>query len=214
MDSQKSNNNEEKTYKVKLAFVGDSGVGKTCIIKRYIQNTFSDQTQTNLGEYADKILNIGKTKINLNIWDTAGQEKFRSFGKLFYKDAYIICLVYDITCKKSFENLKNIWYQDVKQNGEAFTVLAIVGNKADCFLEEQVKEKEAREFASKEKAFFTITSAKTGDGVDKLFENVCKMYLDPDFLNKINDINSDRLRASFKIVKQEKRPKGWCCLLP
>ena len=209
MEKQKNKKGEKvvKNHQVKIAFIGDSGVGKTCIIKRFIENVFTDRTQTNVGEYTEKIVNVKNNTIKLNIWDTAGQEKFRSCGKLFYKDAYIICLVYDITCKITFENLKNIWYEDLKQYGELYKILAIVGNKGDCYLEEQVDEKEAKDFAKNENALFAITSAKTGDGIEELFENLCNMYLDPDFLNKLAN------KSSFKINEEEKKnnEQHSCC---
>ena len=87
-----------------------------------------------------------------------------------------------------------------------------MGNKGDCYTEEEVSEKDARDFALKEKALFAITSAKTGDGIDKLFENACGMYLDPNFLKKINNMTVDRYRTmSFRLNKQEQKAKGGCC---
>ena len=97
--------------------------------------------------------------VPINIWDTAGQEQYRSLGRLFYKDSRIVILVYDITSKESFLDIKNLWYNDLTTYGEKYTVTALVGNKSDCYLKEEVEEKEAREYAKEIKAhfFFSIS---------------------------------------------------------
>ena len=107
---------ENKGDNVKVALLGSSGVGKTCIIKRYTEDSFDENSVTTAGaSYSQKILNVEGKSIQLDLWDTAGQEKYRSLGRRFYKDAYIICLVYDITNATTFEELKNNWYKDLKE---------------------------------------------------------------------------------------------------
>lgn len=105
----------------KVVLLGDSGVGKTCIISRYISGTFDSFSQsTNGASYASKVIkyeNLNK-QISLEIWDTAGQEKYKSLAKFFYKDASVVILVYDVTSKQSFENLKSYWYEQLKIHGE------------------------------------------------------------------------------------------------
>ena len=106
-----------KTCKVVL--LGESGVGKTCIIARFINNTFEDNIISTTGaSYAGKNMTFdefhGKT-IKFEIWDTAGQEKYRALTKIFYKDAGVAILVYDITRKESFEEIKNYWYNQIKE---------------------------------------------------------------------------------------------------
>ena len=104
----------------KVVLLGDSGVGKTCIISRYISGTFESNTaSTNGASYASKIVKyekLGKT-LSLDIWDTAGQEKYKALTKFFYKDAAVAILVYDITRKESFDSLKNYWYSQLQENG-------------------------------------------------------------------------------------------------
>ena len=117
-------------------------------------------------------MDIDSKRIQLDLWDTAGQEKYRSLGKRFYKDAYIICLVYDITTGSSFENLKSVWYKDLKDYGEKYKVLAVVGSKSDMFEKEEVKEEEASEYAKSIGATFMLTSAKTGANIELLFEMI------------------------------------------
>ena len=103
---------------VKAVLLGESGVGKTCIIARFINNTFDNDNFTTTGaSYAGKTMifdEFGGKKIRFEIWDTAGQEQYRSLTKIFYKDAAAAILVYDITRKGSFYALKNYWYDQVK----------------------------------------------------------------------------------------------------
>ena len=105
-----------KTTKVVL--IGDGGVGKTCIISRFISNEFDKEVESTDGaSYGTKELELPKLnkKINLDIWDTAGQERYKSLTKFFYKDAQIIIMVYDITKKLTFENIKNQWYKEIQE---------------------------------------------------------------------------------------------------
>ena len=100
----------------KAILVGDPGVGKTCIINKYIKGTFNDDEPSTMAtSYTEKniLLKDSGESIKFNIWDTAGQERFRSLGKIFYKDANAAILVYDITSKKSFDEIKNYWYNEI-----------------------------------------------------------------------------------------------------
>ena len=103
----------------KVILVGESGVGKTCIIVRFVSEEYKEETISTTGaSYASKIIEFAdyKKSLQFQIWDTAGQEKYRGLTKLFYKDAKIVILVYDITRRKSFEEIKNYWYNQIKEN--------------------------------------------------------------------------------------------------
>ena len=147
----------------------------------------------------------------------AGQEKFRSLGKNFYKDAFIILLVYDITLKESFENLKKIWYVEVMQNGEEKPLLAIVGNKSDQYEEENiVNEEEARQFANEIKGIFQLVSAKTGDNIENLFNILLDSFFKLKFPDKIKEYA--KRRNSSKLIddknnknKDNIQKKKKCC---
>ena len=117
MKKEEDDDNNKKTIKVVL--VGESGVGKTCIISRFITNKFNnDEISTDYASFATKTLsfNDNKKKIKFDVWDTAGQEIYRSIGKIFYNDAKVVILVYDISNKKSFIEIKNYWYESIKEN--------------------------------------------------------------------------------------------------
>ena len=124
--------NEEKEG-IKIALVGDSGVGKTCIISKYKDDIFNENKVEIDGiSYSRKTIKIRGKEVELTIWDIPTQEKLSSLGIESYRDAEVICLVYDITNHDSFVNLKN-WLQDVQEYGEKYSLLAVVGNKLDLF---------------------------------------------------------------------------------
>ena len=201
-----------KVENVKVALLGDSGVGKTCIIKRYYEDEFDENSATTAGaSYSQKNLTINGKDIQLDIWDTAGQEKYRSLGRRFYKDAYIICLVYDITNASSFENLKNIWAKDLKEYGEKYKILAVVGSKSDCYENEDVKEEDAREYAKSINATYMLTSAKNGDNIELLFDTLVRQYLGEDFTQKVQEMKKDKGEVSVIYKKNQEKKKKKCC---
>ena len=104
------------------------------------------------------------------MWDTTGEERFRNAAKIFFKDARAVLLIYDITRKRTFEEIKNYWANQAKENTCLNIVLGLIGNKSDLFEEEQVKEEEAKEFAQSIGAFFMLTSAKHGTGIHEAFK--------------------------------------------
>ena len=205
---------ETKGDNIKVALLGDSGVGKTCIIKRYTEEAFDENSVPTQGaSYFQKILEIENKTIILDIWDTAGQERYRSLGRRFYKEAFIVCLVYDITSSQSFENLKNIWYKELKDNGEKCTVLGIVGNKSDLYENEEVKYDDVMEFAKEVEATFVLTSAKKGDNIDFLFDTLTRKYLGPEFTKKVQEMKKDKGEAT-KVTNSDgksKHKKRKCC---
>ena len=212
----KEQHQNKKGESIKVVLIGNSGVGKTCISQRYISNSYSSQEGSTIGaSYFQKQLSLNGKTVQLDIWDTAGQEKYRSMGKMFYKDAYIVLLIYDITDKKSFKDLKNVWFDEVEKSGEKHTVLAVVGNKSDRYLEEQVDEDDARKYADEIGAVYELVSAKTGDCINALFENVVNKYLNPDFVSQINierknQGKEDSIQLKKKKNNKKKKKKGWC----
>ena len=209
---------EEKPFDgeaIKVVLIGNSGVGKTCISQRYINNSYDNQDGSTLGaSYFKKILEIDEKPVRLDIWDTAGQEKYRAMGKMFYKDAHIVLFIYDITDKKTFLELKSVWYNELMNTGEKHTVLAVVGNKSDLYLNEEVDENEARKWAEEIGAIFGLVSAKTGNCVNTLFESVIKKYFSPDFVAEINKekrIKNEKLvEIKNKDDKKKNNKKKFC----
>ena len=172
-------NQENITCKVVL--VGESGVGKTTIINRYLNNTYNEnQKSTFAPKFKNKDINYPEynKSISFDIWDTAGQEAYRSITKNFYVNAAIGIMVYDIKNRESFENIKNYWSKQLKDSGVQNIVLAIAGNKCDIFNEEEVSENEARQYADSIGAVFQLTSCKENIGIDELFKESGKRFLE------------------------------------
>ena len=135
-------------FPCKIILVGDSGVGKTSIIGRFLDR-FSEKEKPTIGAaYSKKLQTIDNYSISFDIWDTAGQEQFRAVNVIFYKDASICIMVYDITKPESFENIKNFWYKTVKNNADEDIIIGLAGNKIDLFEEEKVDENEVKEFCN------------------------------------------------------------------
>ena len=195
---------------IKITLLGNPGVGKTCIISRYIDNVFNENNASTIGaNYSEKIINKKGKEYQLDIWDTAGQEKFHSLGKHFYKDSYVVCLVYDIVNQESLDALKSVWYPDLQKYGEKYAVLAVVGNKNDLYeRDDVVSDEEAKAFAKEINATFMLTSAKSGDGIEKLFDILKNEILnDPKFADILKRKSENIILDKNKDEKKKKR----CC---
>ena len=167
---------------LKVVLLGESGVGKTSIISQLMEQEFNDeQTATTGATFSTKTMVFDNKGICFEIWDTAGQEKYRALTKMFYKDAGAAILVYDITRQASFEELKNYWANQVKENAPKKIVLAVAANKSDLIDTEQVDEKTGRAFAKEIGAIFKSTSAKNQKGIEELFKDIGNKYVDPNF---------------------------------
>ena len=205
---------------LKVVLIGESGVGKTCIIQQFVDQMFqADQQSTIGGTFNTKIVKCGNGKIlRLEIWDTAGQERYRSISQLFYKDANAAILVYDITNKFSFEEIQNYWLSQVKESASENIILSIVGNKLDLYEKEEVDQQEAKKYAEDNNAFFAVTSAKNSSGIEDLFFEIVKKFSGADSASFIQDINElDNYpkfrKETVKITKEktEKKKKKKCC---
>ena len=163
---------------IKMILLGDSGVGKTSIIGRYVNDSFSnDEESSSSMTYVKKKVDIDAQKINLSIWDTVGQEKYRSLTKLFFKDTKIVILVYAINNKSSFEGL-DYWLKLYKESIGDEAILGVAGNKSDLFLKQQVDEDEAKKFADNNNGLFSLISAKDNKPqLDAYINKLVKEYL-------------------------------------
>ena len=178
---------------VKVVLLGESGVGKTSIINQFTSGIFDEDAVPSLSaQFVSKEIEIEKLfeKLKFDIWDTAGQEQYRAIAKIFYKNAKIIVLCYDITSRHSFKELKEYWYeQQTKMYADSNPVLAVVANKSDLYNEsEAINEEEGIAFAKEIDAIFQMTSAKSNSGIDQLFQNIGLKYLNRSIdFNKIED---------------------------
>ena len=194
---------------IKVTLIGESSVGKTSIINRYTRDAFTQELESTLGaNYSQKKIERHGKKIRLDLWDTAGQEKYRAIGRHFYKDSYIVCLVYDITNKESFERIKTVWYPELKEHGEKTKILALVGNKIDKYLDEQVNEDDVKKYAEEINAINKRTSAMEGTNIEDLFNSLVDKYL-KEIAGMI--IEEEKIKIKKDDLKNDKQKKKGCC---
>ena len=166
----------------KIIFLGDQYVGKSSILNRFYQDKFEPDYQATIGlDFHSKNTEIKGESIRLLLYDTAGQEKFKSLIPMYIRDANIILVVYDITVKESFIHTEH-WVNETKDLRREDAIFALIGNKTDLEDKRQVTSKEAEDFANEKGFIFHEVSAKTGDGVEDLFNN--KIF--PEMARKFN----------------------------
>ena len=164
-------------YLLKYIIIGDSSVGKSNILLRYVHNSFNPEFLTTIGvEFGAKNIEINKKIFRIQIWDTAGQENFRSITRAYYKNSVCAIVAYDITKRTSFENVQE-WIDEVRSQSPKQILLVLVGNKIDLENERVVTFEEGKNFALENNMIFFETSALSGRGVDNVFNNTCqKIY--------------------------------------
>ena len=201
-------------YILRVLTIGDKTVGKSSIIIKYIDNKFDENIKSTLGiDYKTKIIQKGDNLIKVTIYDTAGEEKYRHLIKNYYNGSNGILLIYDITNRNSFDDL-NYWLEELKKNCNLNNLyIYLVGNKTDLEKKRQVSYDEAKNFADMKKIPYIEISAKTGDNIDKLFNNFIKGTIICIIEQKKKD--SSFLKESFKLSfldKDEKTIKDkQCC---
>ena len=193
---------DDDSKQIKVILVGESGVGKTCIIHRYIKDRYTDDSlitiSNSLYEKTIQLNDKDNSKVTFDLWDTCGQEKYRDLSKLFFKNSQVVIFVYDYTNKQSFNEIKTYWYKIVKENIEENNiVLALVANKCDLFDKEEVSEEEGLNFAKEINASFKLISAYSGLGIEELFKNIGMRCL--------NLEENENLRGSIKLDKNKNK---------
>ena len=169
----------DDTYDViyKIVLVGDSGVGKTNIMLRYINKEFNINTKATVGvEFGSKNVIIDKKIVKGQIWDTAGQERYRAITSAYYKGAHGAFVVYDITQRESFEAVDR-WINDLRNNTDERLEIILIGNKSDLEDKRQVKKEEGEEKAKEKEVAFMETSALNCNNIEKAFNEIMnKVY--------------------------------------
>lgn len=158
-------------YLLKYIIIGDASVGKSNILLKYAHNQFKAEYQLTIGvEFGAKNIKIKDKIYRIQIWDTAGQENFRSITRAYYKNSVCALVVYDITNRQSFENVK-AWIEDCKSQSPSTILMALVGNKIDLDSSRAVSTEEGEDFANMNGMPFFETSAKSGENIDSIFTN-------------------------------------------
>ena len=162
---------EEDMQHYKIIFLGDQYVGKSSILNRFYQDKFEPDYQATIGlDFHSKNVSINGTNVRLLLYDTAGQEKFKSLIPMYIRDANIIIVVYDITSKDSFVHTDH-WVNETKDLKREDAIFVLVGNKIDLEDKRVLETKEAENFANEKGFLFYEVSAKSGQGIQELFEN-------------------------------------------
>jgi small GTP-binding protein len=201
----------------KVVLIGDTSVGKTNILSKYLTNDFDPDSKATVGvEFGTKNFKIEDNIVKVQIWDTAGQERYRSITNAYYKGAKGSLLVYDITNPKTFESIDR-WLSDLKVNGDENISVVLLGNKSDLESDRKVSTQQGKEKAEFYKLAFLETSALNGNNIDKAFnELITDVYKNHhDLFEKqakvvINDRAINLENADENDEKIEKEKKGCC----
>ena len=187
----------------KILILGDPAVGKSCFLARYVENSFENVYMSTAGmDYKYKDVELGDGKlIKLQIWDTAGQERYRTLTTNLYKGAVGIVLIYDITNKKTFENVRS-WITSIEEETSKKIILILVGNKADLKDERKVQKEEGEDIAKEFNLPFFESSAQSGLNVKSVFESLAKLIVE----KKAQSANQGQKLTNIKKVEKKK-----CC---
>ena len=182
------NESQNESLKFKLIVVGDQNTGKSCILNRFANEIFEENYQATIGlDFLNKIVNINGQEIHLVLYDTAGQEKFRSLIPMYIREAQIILLIYDITSKESFESIPK-WFSEILNVKNDEAIFALVGNKIDLNDNRVVSFEEGKKLANEKNIIFEEVSAKDGQNFKELFNNKLFNELYKKFKNKFDNI--------------------------
>ena len=208
---------EDENYEMmfKVVLVGDSSVGKTNIMSKYLKNEFHEDSKATVGvEFGSKQFNIEGHQIKAQIWDPAGQERYKAITSAYYKGAKGAFVVYDITRKQSFDSVDR-WINDLRAAADKNLSIIIIGNKCDLEDQRQVNKEQGEDKAKNYEVAFMETSALSGENLDKAFDKMInEVYkkcheemiaeADIDIVGKSEDINLDK-------TKPKNPDKKKCC---
>ena len=219
--SNNSNENKPSNYQYifKLILIGNSGVGKSCILQRYMKHTFEESYKCTIGvDFLMKSIIINGQTVKLQLWDTAGQEKYKSMVSSYYRGANVALIVFDITNHQSFDALP-LWIENFYKNGPEQKNIILIGNKKDMAEQREVTQQEAEAFSETNNMMYFETSAKEGDNIEYVFNYAAEKLLE--FYGKNNEAilkrqmtpNNDIQSSNFKEIRIEESPnkKKNCC---
>ncbi|CAI9736295.1 ras-related protein Rab-8A [Octopus vulgaris] len=201
-------------YLFKLLLIGDSGVGKTCVLFRFSEDAFNTTFISTIGiDFKIRTIELDGKKIKLQIWDTAGQERFRTITTAYYRGAMGIMLVYDITNEKSFENIRN-WIRNIEEHASKDVEKMILGNKCDMNDRRQVSKERGEQLAIEHGIKFMETSAKASINVEDAFFTLArdiKAKMD----RKMEASSPQNRGGSYQLTRKDQTPKKsfWRCKL-
>ena len=192
-------------YKYKIVFLGNQSVGKTSIIHRFIYDSFDEAYQATIGiDFMSQKMYVEDKIIILNLWDTAGQERFKSLIPSYIKDSAVAIVCYDVTSRESFQSIDK-WIEDARALRDDDVLLILAGNKSDMGDRRQVSFEEGQEYANRMNLLFFETSAKTGQNIKTLFNELAKKLTGIE-TNPIN--NPDEKTGGFQLGAEPETANG------
>lgn len=189
-------------YLFKIVVVGDHNCGKSCILLRFAENSFRHDHISTLGvDFKLKTIKLGRDRIRLELWDTAGMERYRTIYNSYYHSAHGVMCVYDLTDERSFENLQNYWLKEIGNHAPSNAILILVGNKADLEDQRKVDFDRAERLASQLGVSLYEVSAKTGINVEDAFQNLVVGMRDRLLVSNMHSDSeeSDMLSSAFHV---------------
>ena len=214
MSSQ--NNITQFDYLFKYIIIGDAGVGKSNILLRYVYSTFKSDYQLTIGvEFGEKTVEIKGKIYKIQIWDTAGNEQFRSITRTYYKNSVCAIVVYDISRRETFDNVIN-WIEDCKLNSPKSVFIILVGNKSDLEEDRQVTTEEGEEFANRYGIRFFETSAKNSININEIFSESVEFIVDR-IEKKYYDLDNEtcgikrNYNSKISLNSKKNQKKKECC---
>ena len=200
---------DEYVYIFKVLLIGNSDVGKSSLILRYVDQIWNDVFVPTIGvDFKVKSLEVDKKLVKMQIWDTAGQERFRNVISSYFKGAHGILLIYDITAKDSFKELEN-WLGEVERNANSQVLKILIGNKCDLEDRREISKDEGEAFAMRNGMQFMETSAKLNTNVNEAFEALAKIMVESS--NKRNAINFEKKTIKVDKGANLNTQKKKCC---
>eukprot|EP00298_Acanthocystis_sp_HF-20_P026827 c4659_g1_i1.p1 GENE.c4659_g1_i1~~c4659_g1_i1.p1 ORF type:complete len:218 (+),score=54.31 c4659_g1_i1:1-654(+) len=196
----------EYDYLFKLLLIGDSGVGKSCLLLRFADDTYTESYISTIGvDFKIRTIEIDGKTVKLQIWDTAGQERFRTITSSYYRGAHGIIVVYDVTDLESFNNVKN-WLHEIERYAVEGVNKLLVGNKCDLVSKKQVETGLAKEFADSMSISFLETSAKTAQNVENAFITMAK-----DIKERLSHQTEQNQKMNINVGRAEPVANKTCC---
>jgi small GTP-binding protein len=198
-------------YQAKLIIIGTVRTGKTCIFRRInTQEFYDEEVSTSVPVNINKEYSHSKGTISFEIWDTAGQEKYHSVNRFFFKNARVAILVYDITNQDSFDAITNIWLNELKNSCDYNNlILVVVGNKYDLLLNEVITEEMGENLAKEIGALFFSVSAKENIGIQTMMEKITEVYFERGL--HLKPISEGEENEQINLNKSKKQKKKKCC---
>ena len=202
----------ECEFAYKFIIIGDSGVGKSCILLQFTHREFDINKENTVGvEYGNRVVEVNNTTVKLQIWDTAGQEQFKSIVRSYYRAVSGALIVYDVTNEKSFQNVKN-WIKEARANANPQLVMMLVGNKTDLEGKRVVSKEQGQKFADQVGVMFKEVSALSRHNIDEVFSDTARAITQKIRSGDIDPSNEEsgvrKLTDAPKQVKSRQEGRG------